>query len=373
MPTKNRLLPQAQRGRPSSKLKEVVARLRSSILSGEYAPGSRLHTYDELEPMLDVSRATLRHAIGVLKREGFINSVERSGMHVAIRPPHLARYGLIFCDVESHDRFQLALMHVAEELSHSGEMEIVVFHGVHPGSNHPDWMRLVKDLKSHRLAGLITVAPSEHLEGTGALEDDTLPKIGFRSYPEPGFRRIVLDNKSLIDQAVDWFVSQERRKIAVICAGGAGPSGNGTLDAEVVFAQSCIERGISFRPEWCITVGLDYPKGAQNVAHLLGSLPSEIRPDALLILNDNIVEYACAGLVAAQIQVPRDMAVVVHCCLPWPVPSVLPLMRIGFDAREALKQTVQMINASRQGEAVRDAVMPAKFYNDLPNSMGFSS
>jgi len=363
--------PQIHRGRPNTKLKEVISRLRDSILSGEYAPSSRLQTYRELEVALDVSRATLRHAIGVLKREGFIESTERSGMCVSPTPPHILRIGLIFHDPRVNDRFQQALLHVADEINQSGGLEIVKFCGIHPGSKHPDWELLSKDLASHRLMGLILPCPCEFLEGTGALEDETLPKISFRSFPEPGCHRVILDNKSLADQAIDWFLSQGRRKIALIGIGSTPMPG--MMELGELFSQSCMERGLPARPEWCISIGLDYPKGAQNIAHLLGTLPANIRPDALLINNDNTVPYACAGLVAAQIQVPQDFAVAVHCCWPWPVPNVLPLTRIGFDVRKILKQAMQMIRAKRNGEAVCDIVLRAELFDNQPDTMGIAT
>jgi DNA-binding LacI/PurR family transcriptional regulator len=352
---KNFLVDSPGRGRPNAKLREVVSRIRSSIISGQFPPGSRLQTYDEMGPLLEVSRATLRHAIGILKREGFIESVERSGMHVSPSPPHLRRYGLVFREVGMEGRFRQALAHIAEELTQAGEVEVVVFHGIHPGSDHPDWERFRQEIHSRRLAGILVLSQGEYLRGTGALEDETLPKIAVRDQAEPGFKRIILDNQSFTDQGVDWLLSQGRRRLAAIA--------NGMPDC---FLRSCATRGIAVPPERLITIGLDFPSAAQNIAHLLLSLPPDHRPDGLFILNDNFVEYACAGLIAAQARVPEDLSVVVHCCWPWPVPSVIPLVRVGFDAREVVQQALQMINAARRGKPVGDVSISAKFPQKAP-------
>jgi DNA-binding LacI/PurR family transcriptional regulator len=76
------------------------------------------------------------------------------------------------------------------------------------------------------------------------------------------------------------------------------------------------------------------------------------RPDALLILDDNLVEHATAGLIAAGVRVPEDLDVVAHCNFPWPTPSVLPLTRIGFNNTEVVRHCVDLIDAMCAGQTV---------------------
>ena len=357
MTKKNRKSKPLPAMRVEGKVGSVVARIRSAILSGQYAPGSRLKTYDEFEPLLGVSRATLRSAIGVLKEEGFIKSYERSHMYVSPEPPHLSRYGLALKSQDMSSRFEQALSQVAEQLTRSGKVEVVIFRGIYAGSEHPDWDKLRSDIRSHRLAGLIVRSDPSFLEGTGALEDRTLPKIAVRVAPHPGFHRVLLDNQTFTDQGVDWLISNGRRQIAAI--------GFGTSPALECFIRSCETRGISLRPEWCIGLGLDYPESARKVAQLLASLPADRRPDGLMILDDNFAEYACSGLLAAGLRIPDEISLVVHCNWPWPVPDVVPMMRVGFDTHEVLHIALDMINRARRNESVTDVVVAARTKENL--------
>ena len=63
--------------------------LRSQILTGEWAPGSRLPTEDALARRYRVSRLTVRAAKAHLEEEGLIRSVQGSGSYLA--PPEAWR------------------------------------------------------------------------------------------------------------------------------------------------------------------------------------------------------------------------------------------------------------------------------------------
>ena len=78
------------------------------------------------------------------------------------------------------------------------------------------------------------------------------------------------------------------------------------------------------------------------------------RPDSLLILDDNLVEAATAGLVDAGVRVPRDMTVVARCNFPHPAPSAVPVMRVGYDVRELLSVCLDGLMRQRRGEPVPD-------------------
>ena len=71
--------------------------------------------------------------------------------------------------------------------------------------------------------------------------------------------------------------------------------------------------------------------------------------DALIVMDDNLVEHASAGILAAGVRVPEQLDVVAHCNFPWPAPSVLPVARLGYRAAEVLDRCVDWINARREG------------------------
>ncbi len=60
----------------------VYNTLKRQILEGEYAIGSLLPTESELEKLFDVSRTTIRKAVEILSREGFLEAQQGRGTKV---------------------------------------------------------------------------------------------------------------------------------------------------------------------------------------------------------------------------------------------------------------------------------------------------
>jgi DNA-binding GntR family transcriptional regulator len=60
--------------------------LRRSIITGEFAPGSKLPNEDELARRFAVSRATIREAVRGLAEEGYLSRRHGSGTYVTARP-----------------------------------------------------------------------------------------------------------------------------------------------------------------------------------------------------------------------------------------------------------------------------------------------
>src|SRR3954452_15728626 len=73
----------------------IANRAEARIRSGEWAPGSRLPSERELCALLDVSRATLRQALGELGERGLISRHQGRGTFVA-RPRVEAGFSGVF-------------------------------------------------------------------------------------------------------------------------------------------------------------------------------------------------------------------------------------------------------------------------------------
>jgi GntR family transcriptional regulator len=71
---------------PSSPIplyQQIKAALRSGILDGQYPPHSRMPSESELQSMFEVSRITIRQALGDLQKEGLIFKVHGKGSFVS--------------------------------------------------------------------------------------------------------------------------------------------------------------------------------------------------------------------------------------------------------------------------------------------------
>ncbi len=108
-------------------------------------------------------------------------------------------------------------------------------------------------------------------------------------------------------------------------------------------------RGMSSEAHWLQLCSPGAPEGARYITHLLMHEQQRQRPDALIISDDNLVEHATVGLIAAGVRVPDDCDIVAYCNFPWPTPSMLPVRRLGYDARQLLTSAMDKIDRQRAG------------------------
>src|SRR5881396_2484153 len=69
--------------RPLQRYEQIAERLAADIRSGLYAPGERLPSERELARSLEVSRASVREAIGALQVQGIVETRAGAGTFVA--------------------------------------------------------------------------------------------------------------------------------------------------------------------------------------------------------------------------------------------------------------------------------------------------
>lgn len=76
-------LPTSGPNSPVPLYQQIKDALRSAILDGSYAPHSRMPSESELQNMFEVSRITIRQALGDLQKEGLIFKVHGKGSFVS--------------------------------------------------------------------------------------------------------------------------------------------------------------------------------------------------------------------------------------------------------------------------------------------------
>lgn len=106
------------------KYRQLLQLLRQQILAGQFAPGARLPTEDELSQRYGLSRGTVRRAIEQLSAEGFVYSEQGSGTYVSATHPNAAPFRFADCAAGAAVTYQViaqeiipAAMAVAQALS----------------------------------------------------------------------------------------------------------------------------------------------------------------------------------------------------------------------------------------------------------------
>jgi DNA-binding LacI/PurR family transcriptional regulator len=363
-----RVMKDRLKARPAVSRNDIVLELRRRITSGELPPGTRLPTHRDLRRDLQANIVTVGRAIDQLKLEGFVDTQGSRGTFVVRHPPHLFRYALVFPSHPSESnwpRFWDALAKEANTVERDGPCEIPVFYDIdvisHPGSD--GYRQLLSDVQAHRLAGLIFAAHPWVVKDTPIVREPGIPRVALLA-PHADYTNMAavgLDMHGLITKSLDYLAARGRKRLAVVSAPGDIDSG-----AIQTVKVEAAKRGLETRPYWLQAVSEAFPKPAQACMHIVMREGQKDRPDALFVMDDNLVESATAGLVDAGVRVPDDLDVVAHCNFPWPTQSVLPVKRIGFDARQMLRECVKSIDYQRQrGSMPPPETIPAIFEDQL--------
>jgi hypothetical protein len=351
-------------GRPAERADLIVQELRGQIVGGELPPGSRLPTRLEIEQKFGASTNTVQRALERLKRDGFVTANGRNGTFVSHAPPHLTRYGLVFPHLPQDlawVRFWTALSQEAIRVEHCGDLKLPQYFGVETHKDSPEVFELWRQVREHQLAGLIIAAPLPDFLNTPLWSEPGIPRALIGPVPTVSdVPNVDLDNASFVKKAAQYLRENGRSRPARVIP----MQSSAWLEME---EKAWAAEGFESRPYWRQIAFPDEPISARLVTHLL--MECKDRPDSLVITDDNLVEQATAGLMASGVRVPEDITVVAHCNFPWPTPSLLPVKRLGFDARQVLRACIDLIDAQRRGEAVPDGVcIPALFEEEVEAS-----
>ena len=321
---------------------DVAAKLRRRIVAGDWAPGTRLPTWDHMAKEFEIARPTLMRAMDRLRQDGFVYAKSTRGTYVSDKPPHLSRFGLVFTSHpgaggERHwNRFWDTLANQAPIVERDADVKVPAFFDVldRHSEGHRD---LIAQVDNHCLGGLILVGTPE-LMASPQIARMRVPKVAIYDGPtDAPIPRVYIDHQSFIDQSLDRLVALGRRRIAVL---------SNTSDRFAGYEPAMAGRDVQTKPFWRLAAA---PAAAANVVRLLFDPDNAAVPDGLVITDDNIVEQALAGLLQSEVRVPAQLEVVAHCNWPAPVPSPVPVHRLGYDVRQMLHRSIEGLVQQRSG------------------------
>jgi DNA-binding LacI/PurR family transcriptional regulator len=340
------------------KLNRILDDLRRQIVTGRYPPGARLPLRRQMQKQMKVSTATLQSALNRLIEDGFVEAHGRRGTRVAPAPPHLTNFALVLPRPPGppgtlvRSQCWSTLSHEAAAVNQKGNRRVIVYSGVDGHSDTESFQKLLGDMRSHRIAGLVLAfmeLADIDLDGSALLlEEPEMPRVAITTNPEfHGLPVIRLDYHSFIDRALDHFATRKRKRLGVLAV-----TGTDNADLQHV-RKGAAARKIQLKDEWMQCVGWPETHWSRNLVQMMLSnqIPRSDRPDALLVMDDNIAEHTMSGLIAAGVKVPEDVEVVCHANFPCQPPRVLPVRHLGFDISRALQLSVETIDRQRRGQS----------------------
>lgn len=99
------------------------------------------------------------------------------------------------------------------------------------------------------------------------------------------------------------------------------------------------------KPYWQQSVNIHNCAAAKNLMHLLMNEDQQVRPDALIVMDDALIADAVEGLQAAGVSIPDDLFVIAHANFPNPVRCSVPLQYLGYELSGLLETCMAMAGA----------------------------
>jgi DNA-binding LacI/PurR family transcriptional regulator len=223
------------------------------------------------------------------------------------------------------------------------------------------YRRLCDDLADGGLAGIVFVNTPFYLEGSPIFAS-AVPRVcigggDLRDTAVYGYSQVNLSEGDVPGRIVRRFQAAGRKRMACLAA----LTVSGPLHAQ--YQPILRSLGMETRPEWWLGLPVD-PVGAasaRTVAHLLLSGPERLRPDCLLIADDNLVPHATAGVQDAGLRVPEGVDIAAHANYPGPTLAAVPCLRFGPDMAAQVRAAVAEIAALAAGGKPRIIGVPLEF------------
>ena len=336
-------------GRPPVHLERILQAIRGRIVAGEFAPGEKIPSIRAFEKEYGVSRVTMQRVITRLSQDGFTSTHVGRGTLVADHPPHRCRYGVVYPArrQQGWTRYFEALLHAVETVQTAADGRgFVTYTGIRRETISDDFDQLTYDVANQRVAGLLFTTLPFELHASTVLTTPGIPRVVIGpDAPWRGCNAIALAMDELERRALDYLKAQGKRRVAVICCADAKLNFDDTWERQQRLIH---ERGMTTRKYWLQGVNLHAPAWTKNLVHLLFQRNDAEPPDALLILDDNLVEPVTAGIVDAGLSVPDDLCVVAHTNYPCPTQAAVPVRRIGFDMVDVVEQACGLIDRQRE-------------------------
>ena len=331
----------------------VLGDLRCRIVEGEFAAGSRLPTRSDLLEYYKTTPVTIQRVFDSLIADGFVEAHGRAGTFVCDQPPHLGRYVIFFpprahVDSELDSILWQAMINQGKDLARANGRRVEVFDWSDASQDAAKNLEFTNSVLEHQVAGLIFPSHPAYFLDLPVMHVKGIPRVALMSEAIPGRVLAVRMGGDYLRRALDHLKTEGCSRVAML----SSPGWLSTPDLQNELCSAVAERGMTCPDLWRQAVDIHNPIGARNVTRLLFEGNPDNRPDALLILDDNLVEAATRGLAESELSVPGDVTVIAHANFPELAKAHVPVTRLGYDIREILRLCMDLIDRQRRGQEV---------------------
>ena len=310
----------------------VVEWAKEQIHNDKIAYGAKFHSENELSKRFDVSRQTIRQAMGILEQENILQRRQGSGTFVVYRPESRTlktmNIGLISTYLDQYI-FPSIISGIESVLtSHGYSMQMTLTH------NRVESEKQAIDLLREKgVDGIIaeptkSALPSPNIDMYHQLYDQHMPLVFFNAYyPGTSFPHVCMDDQMAGKMAADYLISQGHRNIL-------GLFQLDDLQGHLRYAgymQALNQAGILIRPDrvtWFASE--EREEFVQDDNRFLNRLKD---CTAVLCYNDEIAFNVVRKVQEYGLDVPKDISVIGIDDSNMSLLSAVPLTSIAHPGR----------------------------------------
>jgi len=359
--------PKSTRSTPKWKWQEtrtgrVTDTLRSEITSGLLRQNEKLPTYNELSERFQVSRFTIQNAINQLKEEGFLRSVERGGLFVGGKPPHLHRIGLVYQQSpkdEDWPRFNRLLdRSVPSVFKNFESYSFKRYYNVNRQKKSDAWQQLKEDILHCRLAGVIASLDAVEIYADKQFRETSIPLTSI-FVPDDHFD--ILPSLTMINSSYDLFVE---RALARFQANKATRLAWLTIPPIRYEIDYFCTKGFEVHDYWLYQLPRAPLNLSEKITRLLLEAPRSKRPNAIMVADENLAPGVLKAIRERGLQPGKDICVVAHMNWPGPAKKLDPDVHwLGYRVEDTLTRALELLEGeSDHGARYR---MAPQFLDEL--------
>lgn len=329
---------------------QVVEWVKKQIATGKLNPGEKIYSENELSTMFNMSRQTIRHAIGQLEEEGIIERRQGSGTFVAdggIRNTNKKKtmnIAVVTTYVDDYI-FPGIIKGMEKVISDAGYTLQIAF----TRNSVEKEYTVIKNILDRGLADGIIVEPTKsgipnpNIELYEEIMAQGIPIIFFNSYyPELDLPRVVLDDKNAGYEAARYLIKSGCRHI-----GGVFKSDDRQGHLRYAgYVKALSKYGLTLKDENVLWIDTEDLKNlTMEPRRILKRLEG---CDGCVCYNDQAAAAIEKICIAENIQIPSDLSLISidnsemaqNCEVP--LTSIAhPLKKLGKKAAENLLSLIE--------------------------------
>lgn len=294
----------------TAKYIKVVEWIQHQIATKELLPGAKIHSENELSQMFQLSRQTIRHAIGLLEEKGIVIRVKGSGTYVNINlGPFMlerTRIALVTTYVDTYI-FPKTIQGIEQVLSREGYSVQVSF-----TNNLVDRERAILEdiIQKNEVAGILmeptrSGLPNPNLDLYYEIKKLRIPILFLHSfYKELDIPHVSLNDRVVASRATKYLIDKGHTNIGAILK---SDDGQGHL-RYAGYYETMRAAGLTINDRsivWIDTYDIQHMMELQD--YLIARFSA---CTAILCYNDQVAYELIACLTNAKIRVPDDISVI---------------------------------------------------------------